>query len=147
LTLTYLNKSDLLPDNLRGVPTHPYPFYEALCEIILLGLLWLGREPLARVPGLRFLTGALGYTVIRFSLTFLRQETVIAWGLQEAQIIAVATGLLALALLAIRLKTALAGLFRHPGDGAVPSQVGQQLDLACARVHERGAAAAVDQQH
>jgi phosphatidylglycerol---prolipoprotein diacylglyceryl transferase len=107
--LTYFNNNDLLPENLRGVPTHPYPLYEALCEIILLGLLWLGREPLARVPRLRFLTGALGYAVIRFSLTFLRQETVIVWGLQEAQIIAVATGLVALALLAIRLQPLLRG--------------------------------------
>jgi prolipoprotein diacylglyceryltransferase len=80
-----------------------------LCEIILLGLLWLGREPLGRVPVCAFLTGALGYAVIRFSLTFLRQETVIISGLQEAQIVAVATGLVALALLAIRLQPLLRG--------------------------------------
>jgi phosphatidylglycerol---prolipoprotein diacylglyceryl transferase len=104
LTLTYLNQNDLLPDDLRGVPTHPYPLYEALCELLLLGVLWLGRDQLARVAGLRFLTGALGYSVIRFSLTFLRQETVVAWGLQEAQAIALATALLLVPLVALRVQ-------------------------------------------
>jgi phosphatidylglycerol---prolipoprotein diacylglyceryl transferase len=96
----------LLPDTLRGVPTHPYPLYEAVCEVILLALLWLGRDSLARVPGLRFLTGAVGYAVIRFGLTFLRQETIVAWGLQEAQFIAVVTGGVALVLLVVRLHSA-----------------------------------------
>lgn len=104
MTLTYLNQNDLLPDNLRGVPTHPYPLYEALCELVLLGMLWLGRDQLARVPGLRFLTGALGYSAIRFGLTFLRQETVVAFGLQEAQAIAVVTAVLLVPLLALRLQ-------------------------------------------
>ena len=89
---------------MRGVPTHPYPLYEALCEVILLGLLWLSRDSLARIPGLRFLTGAVGYAMIRFGLTFLRQETVLFWGLQEAQVIALATGLVAVMLLAIRVQ-------------------------------------------
>jgi phosphatidylglycerol:prolipoprotein diacylglycerol transferase len=86
------------------VPTHPYPLYEALCEVVLLGLLWLGRDSLARVPGLRFLTGAVGYAAIRFGLTYFREETIIVWGLQEAQVIALVTGLLALALLVVRLQ-------------------------------------------
>lgn len=76
------------------MPTQPYPLYEALCEVVLLAVLWLGRERLAKVPGLRFLTGAFGYAIIRFGLTFLRQETVLFWGLQEAQVVALATVLL-----------------------------------------------------
>ena len=43
--------------------------------------------------------GAIGYAVIRFGLTFYRQEVVVAWGLQEAQVIALATGVLALGVL------------------------------------------------
>jgi hypothetical protein len=58
------------------------------------------------VPGLRFLCSALGYAAIRFGLTFLRQETVIVWGLQEAQVIALATALIMLPLLAQRLRLA-----------------------------------------
>ena len=38
-------------------------------------------------------------------LTFFRQEAVIAWGLQEAQLVAVFTGSVALAVLAIRFAT------------------------------------------
>jgi prolipoprotein diacylglyceryltransferase len=86
------------------VPTHPYPLYEGLAEVVLLGVLWLGRDSLARVPGLRFLCGAFGYAAIRFGLTFLRQETVIVWGLQEAQVIALVTALLMLPLIGQRLR-------------------------------------------
>ena len=42
---------------------------------------------------------AIGYAVIRFGLTFYRQEVVLLWGLQEAQVIALVTGALALAVL------------------------------------------------
>jgi phosphatidylglycerol:prolipoprotein diacylglycerol transferase len=106
LTLTYQSPNDLLPDDLRGVPTQPYPLYEILCEIVLLGILYLAREPLARVPGLRFLVAAIGYAVIRFGLTFFREETVVAFGLQEAQVIALVTGAICLALLGWRLARA-----------------------------------------
>ena len=42
---------------------------------------------------------AVGYAVIRFFLTFYRQEVVSLWGLQEAQVIALVTGVLALGVL------------------------------------------------
>ena len=74
--------------------------------MVLLGVLWLGRDQLAKVPGLRFLCGAVGYAAIRFGLTFLRQETVIVWGLQEAQVIALVTLVLMLPLLGQRLRLA-----------------------------------------
>jgi phosphatidylglycerol---prolipoprotein diacylglyceryl transferase len=106
LTLTYLHPNDLLPSDLRGVPTQPYPLYEILLEIVLLGVLWLLREPLARVPGLRFLVAAIGYAAIRFGLTFFREETLVAFGLQEAQLIALVTGAVCLVLLAWRLARA-----------------------------------------
>jgi hypothetical protein len=41
--------------------------------------------------------------VIRFGLTFVRQETVLVFGLQEAQLVALVTGTLALAILMARL--------------------------------------------
>ena len=47
--------------------------------------------------GLTFLLSAVGYAIIRFGLTYYRQETVIIWGLQEAQVIALATAVLVLA--------------------------------------------------
>ncbi len=99
LAIRYTNRNDLLPDNLRGVPTYAYPLYEILAEIVLLALLWLFRDRLRRAPGLTFLLGAIGYAAIRFGLTFFRQETIILWGLQEAQVIALVTGAIALGVL------------------------------------------------
>jgi prolipoprotein diacylglyceryltransferase len=106
----------LLPDNLRGVPTQPYPLYEALCEVALLALLWVGRDALPRIPGVRFLIAALGYAGIRFGLTYLRQETIVAWGLQEAQLVALVTGVAALALAFARLHTRPAGYATISGE-------------------------------
>lgn len=72
---------------------------------MLLALLWAFRDRLQKMPGATFLVGSVGYAVIRFGLTYLRQETVIVWGLQEAQVIALATGALALGVMAWRLST------------------------------------------
>jgi phosphatidylglycerol:prolipoprotein diacylglycerol transferase len=93
--LAYVNPDDLLPDDLRGVPTHPYPGYEILAEIVLLALLWRLRGRL-RAPGQQFLFAALGYAAIRFALTAFRQETIVVAGLQEAQVVALATAAAAL---------------------------------------------------
>ena len=105
LCVVYWHPNALLPANLRGVPTHPYPLYEIVAEVVLLAALWLARRRLA-APGRLFLVAALGYAVIRFSLSVYRQEAVILWGLQEAQVIALATGFIALGLLLARLRLA-----------------------------------------
>lgn len=104
LAIRYTNPNDLLPPDLRGVPTYAYPAYEIVAALVLLAVLWLFRDRLEKVPGATFLVGAVGYAVIRFTLTFLRQETIVLWGLQEAQLIAVITGLVALAFGAWRLS-------------------------------------------
>jgi phosphatidylglycerol:prolipoprotein diacylglycerol transferase len=104
LCLIYTNPNDLLPLELHGVPTYPYPGYEIGAELLLLLGLWLARDRL-RQPGEGFLLAALGYAVIRFGLGFMRQETIVAWGLQEAQLIALAAGLVALGFLLMRTRT------------------------------------------
>lgn len=104
LTITYTHQNDLLPADLKGVPTYAYPAYEILAEIVLLGLLWVLRKRLQNRPGFTFLIGAIGYAFIRFGLTYLRQETVVLWGLQEAQLIAVVSGLAALGVMLWRLS-------------------------------------------
>lgn len=106
LAIRYTHPNALLPTDLRGIPTYAYPAYEIVATVMLLGVLWLLRERLEKVPGARFLVAAVGYAVIRFTLTFLRQETIVLWGLQEAQVIAVVTGLIALAVGAWRLSVA-----------------------------------------
>ena len=86
--IVYADPNDLVPRDLLGVPTHPYPLYEILAVLVLLGVLARLRPRLGR-PGDLFIVAALGYAAIRFFLTFFRQETVVAAGLQEAQVIAV----------------------------------------------------------
>ena len=99
--LIYMNTNALLPSELLGVPTHPYPLYEIGATCMLLGLLWAGKR-FWRIPGDGFLAAAAGYGMIRFSLTFFRQEPVLFWGIQEAQAVGLATGLLAASVLILR---------------------------------------------
>jgi phosphatidylglycerol:prolipoprotein diacylglycerol transferase len=103
LAVRYTHPNDLVPADLMGVPTYAYPVYEIGAEVVLLAILWLARDSLGERPGAAFLVAASGYAVIRFVLTYLRQEPVIALGLQEAQLIALATGLLAVGVLLWRL--------------------------------------------
>ncbi|MDP2727756.1 MAG: prolipoprotein diacylglyceryl transferase, partial [Dehalococcoidia bacterium] len=86
---------DLLPREPLGVPTHPYPLYEIASVMVLLLGLWLFRDRLAS-QSRTFLVAMIGYAAIRFGLTFFRQETVLFWGLQEAQVISLVTGVAAL---------------------------------------------------
>lgn len=83
----YTNPGAMLPDALKGVPTHPYPAYEVLWDLALLGLmLYLRRRSLP--AGMLFVTYLAGYALGRFTLTFVRNEEIVAWGLQQAQVIA-----------------------------------------------------------
>ncbi len=89
LCIRYTNPNDLLPQSLIGVPTHPYPLYEIIGEVALLVLLWALRGRLR--TGQPFLIATFGYGLLRFFLTFFRQESIIAFGLQQAQLIGLAT--------------------------------------------------------
>ena len=99
--VVYWHEHALLPPELLGVPTHPYPLYEIVCVAALLGLLWTMRGRSYR-PGATFLVMTIGYGVIRFVLSFVRQETVIVFGLQEAQLVALATAAIAVAIISAR---------------------------------------------
>jgi phosphatidylglycerol:prolipoprotein diacylglycerol transferase len=99
--VVYQNSHALIPDRLLGVPTHPYPLYEIAAGAALLGLLLWGRRYLA-APGDVFLVAGVGYAVIRFGLSFFRQESAILLGLQEAQLVALATGAISLFLFVAR---------------------------------------------
>lgn len=94
--LVYTNPGAMIPDALKGIPTHPYPVYEILWDTALLGLLLLLRR--RTLPsGALFATYVAGYAVGRFFLTFVRQEDIVVWGLQQAQVIALAAFVLAIA--------------------------------------------------
>ena len=100
--VVYWHEHALLPPELLGVPTHPYSLYEIIAVAALLALLWAMRGRSDR-PGTAFLVTTIGYGVIRFVLSFVRQETVIVFGLQEAQLVALATAVIAVAIMAGRL--------------------------------------------
>lgn len=93
----YTNPNALIPASLLGVPTHPYPVYEMVWNVISLAVI-LRLERRFDTDGLVFLSYLSFYAVGRFILTFVRQERVWFWGLQEAQVLAVAVLIAALAL-------------------------------------------------
>jgi len=90
--LRYTNPKALLPADLLGVPTHPYPIYDMVVNFLVLAVLWrLRRRGLP--DGSLFALYWLLYGIGRFFVSFVRQEAVWFWGLQQAQVIALATAL------------------------------------------------------
>jgi len=84
----YTHPNALIPPNLFGLPTHPYPVYEIIWNALaLLAILQLGRH--FKKDGLVFLSYLSLYSLGRFLLSFVRQENITLWGLQQAQIIAI----------------------------------------------------------
>jgi phosphatidylglycerol:prolipoprotein diacylglycerol transferase len=84
----YLHPDALIPSHLLGVPTHPYPVYEILWNLAALVLVYHFRKSF-RHDGMLFLAYLAHYSMVRFVLTFVRQENTFLWGLQQAQIVAI----------------------------------------------------------
>jgi phosphatidylglycerol:prolipoprotein diacylglycerol transferase len=93
----YTNPNALIPANLLGLPTHPYPVYEIVWNAISLAVI-LRLERYFKTDGLVFLSYLSLYSIGRFALTFVRQEKVVFWGLQQAQVLAIAVLIASLAL-------------------------------------------------
>jgi phosphatidylglycerol---prolipoprotein diacylglyceryl transferase len=83
----YVNPGAMVPAGLVGVSTHPYPVYEMLWLLGVAGLLLVLRGR-SLPPGMLFLVFAGAYATGRIVLGFLRQESVVVAGLQQAQVIA-----------------------------------------------------------
>ncbi len=100
----YTNPNAMIPPQLFGVPTQPYPVYEMIWNGLSLLIIWrLGRS--FKRDGMLFLTYLSLYSLGRFLLTFVRQENTMLWGLQQAQVIALfvlAVSLGTLAYMALR---------------------------------------------
>jgi phosphatidylglycerol:prolipoprotein diacylglycerol transferase len=93
----YTNPNALIPANLLGMPTHPYPLYEIVWNALaLVGILRLERH--FKTDGMLFLSYLPMYSAGRFLLTFVRQEKIVFWGLQQAQVLAIAVFIVSIAL-------------------------------------------------
>jgi len=83
----YSHPDALIPGHLWGIPTHPYPVYEMIWNLAILLSLWMVRTRL-KTEGLLFFSYVFLYSIGRLLLSFVRQEKVWFWGLQEAQVVA-----------------------------------------------------------
>ncbi len=101
----YVNPAAMVPAALRGVPVHPYPVYDQLWNLIGLAIALKLRNRLM-TDGLLFLNYVSFYAVGRLLLSFVRQERVWFWGLQEAQVIAIIILLGSVSAIIYRLKNA-----------------------------------------
>jgi phosphatidylglycerol:prolipoprotein diacylglycerol transferase len=84
----YIHPQAMLPPGLMGIPTHPYPVYDMLWNGLVLILIMIFR-PRFKQDGIAFATYLGMYAVGRFILSFVRQERILFWGLQEAQVVAI----------------------------------------------------------
>ncbi len=91
----YTNPDAFLPQRLLNQPTHPYPVYDMALNLIVFGVLMRLRTRDDIPNGALFAIFVLLYGVGRFFLSYLREEKVWFWGLQEAQVIAVLLVLIA----------------------------------------------------
>lgn len=84
----YTHPDSLIPDNLRGVSTHPYPVYEMVWNGVCLALLLSLRRFIFR-NGRLFIAYLALYSVGRFILSSTRQENYIFGYLQQAQVLGI----------------------------------------------------------
>jgi phosphatidylglycerol---prolipoprotein diacylglyceryl transferase len=94
----YTHPGAMLPSRYLGVPTHPYPVYDLVLNLAIFGLLLYLRH--RQLPaGTLFALFITLYPAGRFFISFVREEQVWFWGLQEAQVISIAAFAMGLAAL------------------------------------------------
>ncbi len=82
----YTNPNALLPRaEYFNTPTWPYPVMEQVWDLAVFGLLFLVARR-AKFDGAVFLVGVILYSLGRFVLTFVREEEIFLFGLQQAQV-------------------------------------------------------------
>ncbi len=94
--VVYLNPGAMAPS--LGVAYHPTMVYEMIGDLLIFALLWRLRTRL-KTEGTLFLVYLSLYSALKFGVTFFRREVLFLGGLQEAQVLSLAGGLTAVALL------------------------------------------------
>lgn len=100
--LVYVNPGAMAPS--LGVAYHANPVYEMVGDLLIFALLWRLRTRL-KSDGALFLIYLSLYSALKFGVSFFRQEAVLLAGLQEAQLLSMAGGLVAVALLVLLSRT------------------------------------------
>lgn len=85
---TYVNPGAMVPSNLFGVSVHPYPVYDQLWNLLGLAVALKLRRHF-KTDGILFMIYLAIYAVGRLGFSFVRQENIWFWNLQEAQVIAI----------------------------------------------------------
>lgn len=93
--LVYTNPGAMAPT--LGVPYLPAQVYEMVWDLAIFVFLWVARKRI-RKEGLLFVSYLLLYALNKFIVSFWRENVILAFGLREAQIVAL--GLLALSAVA-----------------------------------------------
>ncbi len=96
----YLHENSYAP---LGVPFHPTTVYEIFCHLIIFGVL-LGLRGRLKPDGSLFLIYFTLFSIVRFSLSFLRDGTAFLGGFQQAQIIALLVLAVTIPLLALKTR-------------------------------------------
>lgn len=97
----YTHADSFVPE--LGVSYHPAAAYSILANGVLLGVLYLAYRRW-RYTGVTFGTYLIGYSVTQFVIFFWRINPDVAFGLAQAQLTAIAIGLIGVAILAYRLE-------------------------------------------
>lgn len=109
----YTNPESYIPNDLLGVPTHPYPLYDMALNLAVLALvLWLRKKPLPN--GALFCVYLVAYGIGRYFIHgWFRQEQIWVFNMQQAQffsLLGVIVGLIGFAYFYF------SGEFSHPHD-------------------------------
>jgi phosphatidylglycerol:prolipoprotein diacylglycerol transferase len=101
LGIAYANPNALVPQ--LGVFYTPTPLYEMVMNLVIFAVLWrIRRKPLP--GGALFLIYLLLYSTGRFAITFWSSYKIVAFGLNQAQIISLAAFAIAVPLLGYLLR-------------------------------------------
>lgn len=91
----YTNPGAMAPS--LGQAYQPTMIYEMIWDLMIFGFLWWARNHM-KVDGLLFLSYLAFYSVGKFVISFWRQEAIFLFGLQEAQVVSLASIIFAAAM-------------------------------------------------
>jgi len=120
LGLAYTSPNAMVPQ--LGVFYAPMPLYEIVMNLGIFAVLWRLRKQKNLPEGVLFLVYLILYSAIRFAITFWSSYRIVAFGLNQSQIISIAALAVAIPCLIALLRRAPAGFNgRHHRPYASPT--------------------------